>query len=93
LKESNPVEVEEYVTACGIKDEPAFAWWVPYTLRKSDRIIAAVTNQLRKSSHKYGIEIPTSIDHAKEIDERKKKTLWQDALKLEISNVGLPSRI
>ncbi len=34
LKESNPVQVAEYVTARNIAEEPAFAWWVPYVLRK-----------------------------------------------------------
>ena len=55
LKESNPIEVAEYVAARDIQDEPAFAWWVPYTLRKSYRIIASVNSRVRKSSHKYGI--------------------------------------
>ena len=36
LKESNPVDVAEYAKARGIDDEPAFAWWVPYTLRKRE---------------------------------------------------------
>ena len=36
LKESNPVDVAEYATARGIQEEPAFTWWVPYTLHKSD---------------------------------------------------------
>ncbi len=34
LKEFNHVQVAEYVTARNIADEPAFAWWVPYVLRK-----------------------------------------------------------
>jgi hypothetical protein len=34
LKESNPVQVAEYVTARNIADKPAFAWWVSYVLRK-----------------------------------------------------------
>ena len=34
IKESNPIEVAEYVTARDIQEEPSFAWWVPYTLRK-----------------------------------------------------------
>ena len=29
LKESNSIEVVEYVTARDIQDEPVFAWWVP----------------------------------------------------------------
>jgi hypothetical protein len=34
LKESNPVEVAEYAITRGIDDKPAFAWWVPYTMKK-----------------------------------------------------------
>ena len=33
VKESNPIEVAEYVTAQRIQDDPAFAWWVPFTLK------------------------------------------------------------
>ena len=29
LKESNQIKVAEYVIACDIQDEPAFAWWLP----------------------------------------------------------------
>ena len=32
LKESNPVQVGEYVIARGIENEPAFSWWVPYVM-------------------------------------------------------------
>ncbi len=39
LKESNPVDVAEYVTARKIEDEVAFAWWVPFTLRKKARLL------------------------------------------------------
>ena len=68
LKEFNPIEVAEYFKAHNIQEEPAFAWWVSYTLRKRDRIIASVNSHVRKSSHKYGIEIPMSIKHAEDID-------------------------
>ena len=83
----------EYVTARDIQEEPALAWWVPYTLWKRDRIIASVNSCVRKSSHKYGIEIPTSIKHAEHIDHRKKNTFSQDAIKLEMSNVGVEFKI
>ena len=48
LKESFPIEVAEYAVAQGINSEPAFAWWVPYVLRKRDRIIAAVNKPYHK---------------------------------------------
>ena len=44
LKESNPVQVAEYAFARGLGDEPAFAWWVPYMLRKRDMIVLAVNS-------------------------------------------------
>jgi hypothetical protein len=55
LKESNPVQVAEYVTARNIANKPAFAWWVPYVLRKRDVIVSAVITRVWKTSHKYGI--------------------------------------
>ena len=41
LKESNPIKVSEYAIANKIDHEPAFAWWVPDTLHKKNRIIKA----------------------------------------------------
>ena len=32
MKEYNPIEVASYAEAVGISNEPAFVWWVPYTL-------------------------------------------------------------
>ena len=93
LKESNPVQVAEYVTARNIADEPAFAWWVPYVLRKRDVIISAVNSRVRRTSHKYGIEVPTSVKHAIEIDRKNKNTFWADALKKEMGNVGVAFEI
>ena len=46
LKESNPVEVAEYISSRKLAGEAAFAWWVPYTLRKRDRIISAVNSRV-----------------------------------------------
>ena len=50
MKESNPIEIAEYAVTRGIADQPAFAWWVPYVLRKRDRIVAGVNSLVRKSS-------------------------------------------
>jgi hypothetical protein len=55
LKESNPVEVADYAIAQGIENESAFAWWVPFTLRRRNRIIAIVNSHYHKRTHKFGI--------------------------------------
>ena len=88
LKESNPVDVAEFAVARGIQDEPAFAWWVPYTMRKRDVIVSAIKARARKVTHKYGIEIPTSVEHARELDAKNGNRFWQDALEKEIFDLG-----
>ena len=89
LKESNPVEVAEFATAQGIDHEPAFAWWVPFTLKKRDRIIAAVNNRYHKRTHKFGIEMLKSVADAKRIDVANGNTYWQDAIATEIKAVRI----
>ena len=81
------MEVAEFATARGLEKEPAFAWWVPYTLKKRDAIIAQVKSRVTKRTHKFGIEIPTSLEHAIEIDRRNGNTVWQDSVAKEIYNV------
>ena len=89
LKESHPVELAEYAKARGIADEPAFIWWVPYTLRKRDIILSAVNKRIRKTTHKYGIELPTSASHGHKIDAKNGNTFWRDSIDLEMRNNGV----
>ena len=44
-------------------------------------------------THKYGIEIPRDVEHAHEIDARNGNTMWRDALKKEMYNVGVAFEI
>ena len=52
------MQVGEYVISRGIENEPAFSWWVPYAMQKRDVIVSAVKLQIKKATHKYGVEIP-----------------------------------
>ena len=69
LKESNPIEVAEYTVSQDIAHQPAFAWWVPFTLRKRKIIISAVKARILKKTHKFGIEIPQRVYDVKRIDD------------------------
>ena len=42
LKESYPVPLADYAVANGLLEEPVFAWWVPYTLKKRKAIVQKV---------------------------------------------------
>ena len=87
MKESHPVEVAEYARARGIDTEPAFEWWVPHTQKKRQVILSALKKRIRKTTHKYGIEIPTSVEHAFDLDRKNGNNLWKDALEMEMYNI------
>jgi hypothetical protein len=89
LKDSYPIELADFAKARRLADEPAFAWWVPHSLRRRNAILSAVKARVRMETHKYGIETPTSFVRAKELDRINGNTLGIDALKLEMHNVGV----
>jgi hypothetical protein len=89
LKESYLVLVAEYAASRRIHDEPAFAWWVPHVLKHRDHIVAKVNTKYWQKTHKYGIEIPKSIEDAKRIDAKNGNTLWWDSIVQEMKNAGV----
>jgi hypothetical protein len=79
-----------------IDHEPAFNWWVPHVLKKCDRIISLVKKRIPrylKRNHKFGIEIPTSVKDALEIDKKNGNTYWANAIATEMKNVRAAFKI
>jgi hypothetical protein len=93
LKVSNPIELAEYAKAHNIHDEPAFAWWVPYTLHKRDRIIQKVKSKYWRTTHMFGIRVPKNVDEALLLDEANKNTLWYDSIQKEMENVRIAFQV
>jgi hypothetical protein len=89
MKESHPVKTAEFARARSIADEPAFVWWVPYTLRKRDIILSKIKTRIRRTTHKYGIEVPNDLEHSLQLDRENGNRLWADALALEMTEVGV----
>jgi len=88
LKESYPVDLADYPINNGIQDEPALACWVPFMVRKRKAIIQKIKSKYWQKTHKYGIEIPRTMEDAKRIDDAAKDglNLWQKAIKEEMTN-------
>lgn len=54
----------------------------------------AIKAGMKKRTNKYGIEqVPTSVAYAKALDRENGNTLWMDALKKEMYNVGIPVEV
>ena len=89
LKESHPIEVANYARDRGLMDEPAFAWWVPWTLNQVTRTLKAMKTRYHRTTSKFGIELPKTVKRALEIDKETGTTHWADALKKEMTTVGV----
>ena len=61
LKESNPAEVSEFASKIGIVSEPSFVWLVPFNLSKRYKITAALISRTKRVSHKYGVQLPSTV--------------------------------
>jgi len=87
VKDSYPVELAEFAVENKVSHLPAFAWWVPYVLRKRERIVSKIKSKYWSRTHKYGIRIPKSVQEALEIDKENGNHLWWGALMKEMRNV------
>ena len=50
-------------------------------------MIAGVNKRISRTTHKHGVELPTSVAHAKKLDEKNGNTLWMDAINREMENL------
>ena len=86
LKESYPVQLADYAIANGLQEEPAFAWWVPFVIRKRKAIISKIKSKYWQRTHKYGVHDPKNVEEAKQVDEENGNREWQDAISMEMKN-------
>ena len=87
MKRMYAIQTVEFAKSIEIDGESASCWRVPEYLRSHDLIVAAINRRASKVSHKYGIEVPTSLGHAIDLDRGNKDKLWQDAINKEMRNV------
>ncbi len=87
VKDSNPIQPAEYAVANWIQEEPAFKWWVSETLRTRNRIIAKVKSRYWKTSHKYGVRLPHSVQESLQIDKETGTDFWWKAIQKEMKKV------
>jgi len=89
VKEAYPLQLTEYAVANDIAYEPAFNWWVHDMLRKRKRIINKVKSRYWRTTHKFGIQIPISVQEAYEIDWTAGTSHWTRAIYKEMQNVRI----
>ena len=76
LKESYPDPPADYAVVNALQDEPAFTWWVPYTMKKRTSIIGEIKSSKHwERTHKYGVRVPRNVKEVFEIDAENENTL------------------
>jgi hypothetical protein len=60
--------------------ELAFRWCIKDALKKRDRILSKVKSCYWKRIHKFGIELPKTVEDALALDRKNDNNFW----KLEI---------
>lgn len=89
LKESYLVQLAECTITNGIEDELAFKQQVPSTLKKRDRIISKVKAKNWRTTHKFGIRVPKSVNEAYEIDRLTGTNFQTKVIEKEMQNMQI----
>ena len=84
-----PVQLAEYAINKKIENQPAFAWWVPFVIKKRNIIISKTKSKYWARTHKFGIRIPKSVEEAIRIDTENGNHLWWEAICKEMKNVRI----
>ena len=87
MKEAYPLEVAEYAKANRLEEEPAFAWWIADALLNRNRFLSKVKSRYWKTTHKFGIELPHSVEQAFRIDQQNGDQLWRKAIEKEMGKI------
>ena len=76
IRQTYPIDLVDFAIQKGIAEEPAFAWWIPFVIKKRNRIIAKIKFEYLTRTHKFGIIIPRSVEEIIKLDHFNKDTLW-----------------
>ena len=87
VKDSYPIQLAEYAYEKKLMKEPAFRWWVNHVLKKKERLVSKVKSKYWRTTHKFGIRIPKSVEEAKRLDQMNGDNLWWNAICEEMKNV------
>ena len=96
IKELHPLEMAEYDVSQSLEREPAFNWWVPFVLKKRDRIISLVKQRSArylKRNEKYRIILNKTVKEAKMLDKANGNTLWSNAIAKKMKSFKVAFKI
>ena len=87
VKQSNTIELADYVHANNLQNEPSFICWTRKILKKRKRILNKIKAPMRKPGRmKFGAKVPLTVEEALAPDKQNGNTLWHDSIEKEMNN-------
>jgi hypothetical protein len=87
IKNSFPIHLADYAILHELDEEPVFKWWVKQALRRKKYMLKAIKTRYARRTHKFGIQLPQTVEEALAIDRETNTTYWHDAIQKEMKNV------
>ncbi len=72
-----------------LRIEDGFTWWVHSILQKRNRIVAKMKSRYLRTTHKFGIRVPKTVQEALALDEETGTDFWRRAIGKEMGKVKI----
>ena len=82
-----PVEMDKYAVQSRVEGNPVFASWIRHVMVNCNRIIVKLNSKYYIKTHKFGFNIPKSVQKAKEFYKENGNTLLWDAVFNKMKNI------
>ena len=79
--------LKEFSVQNQMNEEPAFAWWGLYKIRKKACIDTKTKPNYWQKMHKFGIRLTNTVKQSVELYYDNGNTLWWDILMTEMNNI------
>ena len=76
----------KYAVYRRIAGDPAFVWWIWHVLAKRNHIIVKLNSKHWVQTHKFGVNIPKSVQEANSFYQDNGNNIWWDAICKEMKN-------
>jgi hypothetical protein len=87
MKSKDLSTVAQYAYDSQLSNQPEFGKWVNYDIKKKHCLIKQAMKRKRFNRYKYVVEIPRTMAEAIALDKNNGNTLWQDAVRKEMTNI------
>jgi hypothetical protein len=94
VKDLYPVQVAEYAVTNRIGEEPFYKWWIHDNVlqKRNWGIVFKIMSRCWKTTPKFGIKDPKTVQEALAINEETGTDFWRRAMAKEMDNVKVALR-